>query len=206
MFSGWNGLRLHDRADARVLGILERWLAERPDDLTVLMTTNEPWDLGSAKLTPLYESVVQTIAGRVDLWFWGNVHYGALFEPWGFDDVGSRSRAVVGSCIGHGGYPFYTQKNVGDLPRPLGCRWLETKARFWPDERIRPDVGNNGWCRLSLTRAAERWDVGLTYIDWVGRERLRARLSRHDGSSIRLEETLESELSAVGAAPIWKPI
>ena len=32
----------------------------------------------------LYKSLRDTIAGRIDLWFWGNVHYGALYEPWTF--------------------------------------------------------------------------------------------------------------------------
>jgi hypothetical protein len=206
MFSGWKGIRLHDRADARVLKILDSWLSERPDDLSILMTTNEPWDLGSPGVTPLYDSLAQTIAGRADLWFWGNVHYGALFEPWQFDDQGSPARALVGSCIGHGGYPFYTQKQIGKLPQRLACRWLETTSRFWPDERVRPDVGNNGWCRLSLERGAARWNIGLTYVDWAGRERLRAKLHRDDGSSIRFDETLESVIDVVGGEPTWRSL
>lgn len=205
MFSGWKPkqLRIHDRADEEVLKVLDAWLSERPDDLTILMSTNEPWNLGSKKLTPLYQSLVNTIAGRVDLWFWGNVHYAALFEPWVFDDAGSPARGVIGSCIGHGGYPFYTQKSVGALPNGAACRWLEQKSRFWPDARIRPDVGANGWCRLGLARAQQRWNVSLTYVDWAGRDSMRAKLSREDGSSIRLDETFEASLSHVGAEPTW---
>jgi hypothetical protein len=208
MFTGWKAkqLRVHDRADERVLSVLEAWLAERPDDLTLLMTTNEPWNLGSKTLTPLYQSLVETIAGRVDLWFWGNVHYAALYEPWRFDDAGSPARSLIGSCIGHGGYPFYTQKAGGALPDGVACRWLEQKSRFWPDARLRPDVGANGWCRLGLARSKQRWDVSLTYVDWAGRDSMLAKLSREDGGTIRLDETLEASLSAVGAAPTLKPI
>jgi|GEM_PF-1082830 len=208
MFSGWTPkqLRLHDHADKRVLEVLETWLAERPDDLSILMTTNQPWDLGSKHHTRLYQSLVRTIAGRVDLWFWGNVHYAALFEPWRFDDAGSPSRSMIGSCIGHGGYPFYTQTQIGDLPESVACRWLEKKARFWPDPRVRPDLGANGWCRLELARLKNRWQVELTFVDWAGRDRLRAKLSRDDGTTIRLDETLESNLTAVGAEPTWESV
>lgn len=205
MFVGWNARqnRIHDYADAEVVKVLDAWLADRPDDLTILMTTNEPWDLGTTELRPLYESMRATIAGRVDLWFYGNVHYAALFEPWGFPDLGSRSRRVVASCIGHGGYPFYTRSSIGPLPQGVRCRWLETKSRFWPHETLRPDVGANGWCRLKLTRSGTRWDVGLTFVDWVGRERLRAALVREDGGTIRFGQVTESDAAGVGAPMTW---
>ncbi len=185
--------RLHDYADAAVLRVLDSWLAEDTSDLTILMTTNEAWDKGNRSLTPLYESLRATIAGRVDMWFWGNVHYAALYEPWTFADAGSPLRQLIPSCIGHGGYPFYTETTVGDLPEGVDCRWLEKKSRFWPDERIRPDVGANGWCRLKLARVDQRWDVGLRFVDWVGRDRLQARFSREDGQTIRFVDVQESE-------------
>jgi hypothetical protein len=205
MFVGWKSgrMRLHDFVDSDLLRLLDRWLSERPDDLTVLLTTNEPWDRGSRELTRLYRSLRSTIAGRVDLWFWGNMHYAALFEPWAFADAGSPTRRVVGSCIGHGGYPFYTESKVGPLPPGLACRWLETKWRFWPESAIRPDVGLNGWCRMKLTRDKDRWNIGLTYVDWVGRDRLHADLVRKDGDSIQFESAHQSELLAVGAEPAW---
>lgn len=208
MFVGWNSgnLRIHDRADRAVLDVVESWLKERPNDLTILLTTNEPWDKGSKSLTPLYESLRSTIAGRVDLWFWGNVHYGALYEPWHFEDTGSPKRQLVGSCIGHGGYPFYTQNQIGDLPLGLNCRWLETKSRFWPDARIRPDAGANGWCRLELQRAGTTWKVVLTYIDWVGRDRLVATLAREDGGSLAFVDVQESDAAGVGAPPSWRAV
>jgi hypothetical protein len=40
-------MRFHDHADDALLRLLDRWLSERPDDLTVLLTTNEAWNLGS---------------------------------------------------------------------------------------------------------------------------------------------------------------
>jgi hypothetical protein len=205
MFVGWNAgcIRRHDRADRSVLDVVETWLAERPQDLTILMTTNEPWSLGRNELTPLYDSLRETIAGRLDLWFWGNVHYAALYEPWEFPDANSPTRRVVGSCIGHGGYPFYSQEAIGPLPAPVRCRWLEQKSRFWPYERLRPDVGANGWCRLKLARKDQRWDVGLTFVDWVGRPRLRVSLARKDGETISLAKVEESSAAGVGAPLTW---
>ena len=205
MFVGWRSghMRLHDYADDDAIDLLKSWLDERPNDLTILMTTNEAWDIGSSDTTRLYNSLRQTIAGRVDVWFWGNVHYGALYDPWPFADSGLPRRQMITTCIGHGGYPFYTQTTGGKLPTNASCRWLETKPRFWPDERIRKDVGLNGWCRMTLKQVADTWTVVLTYIDWVGRERLRATLVRRDGESIHFASVEESDIATVGAEPTW---
>src|SRR5258705_12211557 len=78
MFVGWSAgqMRLHDYADDDLRNRLDGWLSERPDDLTVLLTTNEPWDRSLSKLsgrpppTRLYNSLRDVIAGRVDLWIW----------------------------------------------------------------------------------------------------------------------------------------
>ena len=208
MFVGWNAgrLRLHDRADRAVLDVLETWLVEDPSALTILMTTNEPWDKGSKSFTPLYDSLRETIGGRVDLWFWGNVHYAALYEPWRFAEATTSPRRLVGSCIGHGGYPFYTEKDIGDLPDGVRCRWLEKNSRFWPETKVRPDVGANGWCRLKLARVGTRWDVAITFVDWVGRERLRAILSREDGGTIELQDVQESAATGVGVPLTWAEV
>ena len=86
----------------------------------------------------------------------------------------------------------------------MSCRWLESKSRFWPDTRLRPDVGPNGWLRTKLVRAQGRWELALTYVDWVGRERLRAALQRPDGGGIAIVRAEESEVAAVGAAATWR--
>jgi hypothetical protein len=43
----------------------------------------------------------------------------------------------------------------------------------------------------------------LTFVDWVGRERLRARLVREDGDTIRFGKVTESDAAGVGAPPTW---
>jgi hypothetical protein len=207
MFVGWRSgrMRLHDYADDDALALLDGWLSAGKDDFTILLTTNEPWDRGSENLTRLYTSLRKTIAGRIDLWFWGNVHYAALFEPWSFPDAVMASRRhVIGSCIGHGGFPFYRNTRLGALPRHVDCRWYESQSRFWPETRVRPDVGLNGWCKLKLARAPQHWNVELSFIDWIGRERLRATLCRNDGDSVRFERVEESALASVGATLTWR--
>jgi hypothetical protein len=221
MFVDWDSLhmRVHDYANAERLALLASWLDERPNDLTILMTSNEAWDRGSKKLTRLYRSLRETIAGRVDLWFWGNVHYAALYEPFAFPDVGARVRPMIASCIGHGGYPFYTQTDIDKLPDGVGCRWLEKSSRFWPEPAVRPDVGLNGWSTMKLVRRPEAkatsgWDVELTYLDWVGRKRLRAlaqRIDTQEGKRLRagaidFVKVEESELAGVGAPMTWKTL
>ena len=205
MFVNWQGgrIRKDDYADSERLALIRGWLEERPNDLNILLTTNQAWDTGDKKPTRLYESLRSTIAGRVDLWFWGNVHYAALFDLWPFRDTGSPLRRVVTSCIGHGGYPFYTQGAPARLPDPLQCRWFETKSRFYPDTRLRTDVGLNGWCKMTLTREADGWNIVLTYIDWIGRERCRARLARKDEGGIFFKSVEESEIASTGAPPTW---
>lgn len=205
MFVNWKGgrIRKDDYADDARLALLRGWLQERPNDLTILLTTNHAWDTGDKDPTRLYRSLRSTIAGRVDLWFWGNVHYAALFDQWPFNDAGSPSRNMVTSCIGHGGYPFYTQTSVGRLPAPLQCRWFETKSRFYPESRLRDDVGLNGWCKMTLEREPDGWGILLMYIDWMGRERCRARLGRKDGGGIYFKSVEESEIASAGAQPVW---
>ena len=212
-------MRLHDYADKALLDLLGKWLSERPDDLTVLLTSNEAWDLGNRKLTRLYGSLRETIAGRVDFWFWGNVHYASLYDPFAFPDFGARVRPMIASCIGHGGYPFYTQKAINKLPDGVACRWLETKSRFWPESAVRPDVGLNGWCTMKLLRRQETsagsgWDVELTYLDWLGRPRLSAlaqRLDNREGArwragAIDFVRVEESDIANVGAPMTWRSL
>jgi len=102
--------------------------------------------------------------------------------------------------------PSTRRPAVRALPPGVRCRWLEKKSRFWPDARIRPDVGLNGWCRMKLKRAASRWNVSLTYVDWVGRERLRAQLVREDGETIRFESVSESSVATVGSPLEWNTL
>ncbi len=138
----------------------------------ILLSSNEPYCYGKTETTPLHEHLRDLLAGNlVDLWFWGNTHYAALFRR-------SDRFPFIGSCIGHGGYPYKRIK--AGSPNPVPTHFLEDGSRFggdgWPDPR--PDMGNNGFCELSLNTDGT---VGLVYLDWRGRIRHDARLGRKDG-------------------------
>jgi hypothetical protein len=158
---------------------LQLWLrnalerGRREDRINILLSSDEPYSYGKAGTTKLREDLrLEIDEGLVDLWFWGNTHYAALFER-------TAGNPFVGSCIGHAGFPYGRIK--AGLRDPGPTRWVEDGTRFgggpWPDPR--PDRGNNGYCELVLKADGA---VELEYIDWMGRTRHRARLAkRGDG-------------------------
>ncbi len=154
----WLSARL---AEGRALGLAN-----------ILVSANQPYEYGRDRVTSLYDDDLRDVIGsNVDLWFWGNNHYCALFQR-------GDSFPFVGSCVGHAGFP-YTRKRGGQTsPAPL--LFLETRARFPESTGIRQDMGNNGWCRMRLNGNGT---VDLTYIDWMGNVRCRASLS---GSPLRV--------------------
>lgn len=140
----------------------------------ILLSADHPYKYESDELTKLLRKDLRHIVDDrlVDLWFWGNTHYCALYDR-------GPSTQFVGSCIGHGGYPYERQKPGKKTPSPL--RFLETAARFPDWTGLRKDRGNNGYCVMSL---AADGSVGLRYVDWMGRLRCEAALtvSATDGS------------------------
>ena len=166
----------YGRVDPEVLELVRGWLREgRGERMNILLTSEHGWDFGGNKATELLSEDLRGIAdaGLVDLWFWGNVHHAALYEP-------SRWGPFVASCIGHAGYPYYTL-NPADAPKSAApVRWAEYEHRFsgWKAAGggpLREDMGNNGWCKLRLLHDGT---AELVYIDWRGRERHRARVAR----------------------------
>jgi hypothetical protein len=134
----------------------------------ILLSSNEPYEYGHLELKPL---LTEDLAGFVqeqliDLWFWGNTHYCAFF------DAGLQS-PFIGSCIGHGGYPYSKQSSGKRCPAPV--RFVETLARFPAWTELRQDRGNNGYCVLRLKADGA---VELNYIDWMGALRCEATLSK----------------------------
>lgn len=148
--------------------LARRWLKEgRPGRTNILLTSAHGWSVTAKKkkdpkahlsklaakdLAPLWADDL------VDLWFWGNVHHGALYAP-------SATAPYVASCVGHSGFPYYRVDTPVDAP--FQTRWVETEGRFGPLD-LRRDVGNNGWCLLRLHHDGT---VGLEYRDWMDRVR-----------------------------------
>lgn len=173
---------------------LQRWLQDvlaygrEVGAVNVLFSPNEPYAYGSTALTPLLREDLDDIVRKrtlVDLWFWGNTHYCALFDR-------TPSLPFVGSCIGHGGYP-YGRMSPG-RPSAAPVRFLEKGARFPAWTGVRQDRGNNGFCELTV-HADRRID--LCYRDWMSRTRCIARLAFDAGvyrlTTVREESAAEQE-------------
>src|SRR5262249_14126108 len=85
---------------------LMAWLTERLEQgrrskwFNVLLSSNEPYESGKTAVGPLLDAL-GALARRnlIDLWFWGNTHYCALFDR-------TDALPFIGACIGHGGCPF----------------------------------------------------------------------------------------------------
>jgi hypothetical protein len=149
----------------------------------IVLSPDEPYEYGSMDRTALLEHDLRGVAIEdrlVDLWFWGNTHYCALFDR-------TDELPFVASCIGHGGFPYARVRPGKVSPAPV--RFLETKARFPEWTGVRQDRGNNGYCVMTL---GESGDVRLRYVDWMSRDRCVAELVR-DG---------EGKLRLTGAAPV----
>lgn len=155
------------------------WLTERlhaaraAGRLTVLLTQNNPWDLHVRMPTRLWRDDLHGVveAGLVDFWFFGNVHYGALYDS-------TAERPVVASCIGHGGYASARVRGGPEWRAPQPVRWVEQAPRFPPWTDVRQDRSNNGFCRFDLRPDGS---VVLRYVDWMGNLRAEATCARKDG-------------------------
>lgn len=150
---------------------LAQWFAARMKEgtdkklITILLTPNEVYELGTPGTTKLYEDIKQQLGnGKIFLWFWGNTHYCTFFDP-------SPQTPFYASCIGHAGFPVERDKIVhqkGQNDKIVGsfrppAKWVDTGYRFNKD--IRPDLANSGFVLLTL----EKDSVKLQYLDWLNR-------------------------------------
>jgi hypothetical protein len=143
--------------------------------VNILLSADEPYEYGKDDLTKLLRKDLKTLVldeRLVDLWFWGNTHYCALFDHKLAASGDIPALPFVGSCIGHSGYPYDTQRRGKFEPAPM--LFLEDQSRF-PGTDVRPDKGNNGYCVLRLNADGS---IGLRYIDWISNPRFAASLAR----------------------------
>ncbi|MCP4396901.1 MAG: hypothetical protein GY801_06335 [bacterium] len=160
-FKEWLGARLRE--------------GRRDKQINILLSSNEPYEYGEKGVTLLFEDLGRFVRKDklVDLWFWGNTHYCALFD-W------TKRTPFIGSCIGHGGYP-YTRKTRDDKKEkktPAPVLFLETAGRFPKSTGLRKNRGNNGYCVLRLHADGK---VELKYIDWMGNPRYEITFSKPNG-------------------------
>lgn len=142
--------------------------------INVLLSQHEPYGPGGVEPL-LSHDLRQLILDEqlVDLWFWGDEHYAALYSP-------GQEAPFIGACIGHGGYPYRRQSRPLVTPPTDVARlvWAETAPRF-PTHlaEARHDVGNNGFCWLELTPDA----IVLKFTDWRRQLRYHTRLNVRNG-------------------------
>jgi hypothetical protein len=157
----WNGRqRFTDDAS-------RQWLREvlrtGQDLTTILFTGSAPYEYGKTGTTQLFEDLKEWHElGLFHAWFWGDDHYGALFDR-------SDTCNFIGSCIGHGGFPGDAQTKGKPSAAPV--TWVETATRFPAGYGLRDDLVNNGWVEMSLLPEG---GIELEYIDWLGARRLSA--------------------------------
>ena len=163
---------------AALLGWLEERLVDgrKSGRSNILFSANHPFQYGKQELTDLLGSDLLDLASRklIDMWFWGNTHYCALFNH------GSRC-PFIGSCIGHGGFP-YRRKRHGE-PSPAPLEFLETQARFPASTGLRQGRGNNGFCVMTLQSEGS---VELSYLDWMTRVRAEAKIKRDSAGRLTI--------------------
>lgn len=154
---------------------LQQWLRAALSDgrsegrINILLSADQPYRYGEVKITSLLSKDLAEIVLEdrlVDLWFWGNNHYCALFDR-------SSTLPFIGSCIGHAGYPYDIERAGKNMPAPLV--FLEERARFPKATGLRQDRGNNGYCVLVLKADGS---LDLKYIDWMSNLRCKAMLNR----------------------------
>lgn len=160
---------------------LKDWLAARLREgrqaglVNILLSADHPYDFGSTDLSKLLDKDLRSLVigeRLVDLWFWGNTHYCALYGA-------TDSLPFVGTCIGHGGYPydlFKAEKNGKPLPQPAPVQFVELEPRFPKDSGINSDRGNNGYCVMRLNADGS---IQLQFVDWMSRTRFTANLTRN---------------------------
>ena len=145
--------------------------------MNILLSGDQPYSYGREGHSDLLAKDLAELAVSkklLDLWFWGNTHYCALF------DAGDGS-PFIGSCIGHAGYPYDTQSLGKPSPAPL--LFLESESRFPAWTGLRQDRGNNGYCIMSLRADGS---IHLRYVDWMARTRCEAELSRTADNRLRV--------------------
>jgi len=159
---------------------LQRWLAEKVAEAksagrtVILLSSDEPYSYDSEQATDLLDDVTASLAPEsIDLWFWGNTHYCALFKP--SDRLRSK---FYGSCIGHGGFQ-YKRLQPPSPSLVAEILWGETEPRYPWWTGVRQDMGNNGFCMMKLDD--DRRTVTLDYIDWTNALRATATFATVDG-------------------------
>lgn len=175
--------------------MLQRWLFDallegREKKCTnILISSEHAYDFYEPSLSGHSGSIYKDLAaaegpnkerifqdGLVDFWFWCHVHYAAFYEP-----APEHGYPFIGTCIGHGGYPYGRKSVVTNAPF---MKWVEVAPRYPSRLGIRPELGNNGYCIADLS--PDR--LKLTYKDWMGYRRCEVDILRADDGRLQVRD------------------
>ncbi len=183
---------------------LRRWLGARLVEgrelglTNVLLTGHHPLEYGRYRKTGLHADVMEVAAGRLDLWFWAETPYCALYGPRKVHDPARAWDAIpyIGSSIGHAGSPYPRLADPPTGRHPTRLLWAETGSRYEPS-RVRSDRGMNGFCALEVDAAGA---IRLRYRDWRGHDRCIVHLARSADGSVVIDGPVQ-DTQACAAAP-----
>ncbi|AMP40362.1 metallophosphoesterase family protein [Ralstonia solanacearum] len=137
--------------DADQLAFLRRMVAEFGERQIILLTHHNGLSLDGTRKQALWDQVIPVVAGRKVWWYWGHIHAGARYIPYG---------NVLPRCCGHGGMPYGAPS----------CLHENTKVT-WYENRPANDAGYparvfNGFALLKL----ENENLAETFVDERGRD------------------------------------
>ncbi len=164
------------------LEMVLRW-GRQAGRINVLLSGNEAFTYGKKSTTKLFADL-EPFLPMVDLWFWGNDHYCALFDR--------TSDMPISGCIGHGGYPYHLSEYGLDEAMSLGPKsyappvWVEAEPRYPRYTGMRQELGNNGYLELSMYLDRR---IELVFKDWMARERRRVVLGQDADGRLSIQSS-----------------
>lgn len=100
---------------------LEKLVAAAGNRKLILFSHHQPFSLLESQGPKLVKKLTNLLAAkRIFAWYWGHEHHCVLYKAhpvWG----------LQGRCVGHGGFPYFREKQFGDPPDRPTWRNLASK-------------------------------------------------------------------------------
>jgi hypothetical protein len=100
---------------------LEDLVSKAGERKLILFSHHQPFSLLESQGPKLVKKLTKLLASRrIYAWYWGHEHHCVLYKPhplWG----------LRGRCVGHGGFPYFREKQFGDPPDHPTWRRLDSK-------------------------------------------------------------------------------
>ena len=132
--------------------------AASPNKKLVLFSHHQPFSLLDGQGPKLVKQLESLFTGkRIHAWYWGHEHHCILYKP-------HPLYGLRGRCVGHGGFPYFREKNMfGPTPPPQpkwhnlegknlvpGAQILDATNQYIEDGG--EDYGPNGYMTLEFKK------------------------------------------------------